>query len=145
MDLFLTPVLKAVAQIPMKHVQQLRFGGLHMKTEKDQKTECTGTARATHEMSVILHLEAKYGPEAAVGIATTAIRESFPQITPTQVEGALIVHKALLTGNVDVEKEKNRVDALSMAIVPELLETMMKAPVELEEDEMTTVWEDEES
>ena len=62
MDLFLTPVLKAVAQIPMKHVQQLRFGGLHMKTEKDQKTECTGTARATHEMSVICLLYTSPSP-----------------------------------------------------------------------------------
>ena len=115
-----------------------------MKTEKDQKTDCTGTARATHEMSVIMDLEAEYGPEAAVGVATTAIQRSYPQITKPQVAGALAVHKALLSGKVNVEAEKDRVDAMSKLVMPELLATMKSASMASEEEVMTTVWGGEE-
>lgn len=98
-----------------------------MAIDKQKTTECTGTARATHELSEYEMLEYDYDEEVALSVTTKAFQQCDPSITREDVRSTVKVIRAARTGNVDVAAERHRMERRVDSAVSEILESVTNA------------------
>jgi hypothetical protein len=98
---------------------------------EEKNVECTGTARATHEISEYEMLEYDYGEETALSVTTKAFQRSFPDITRDDVKSTIKVIRAARSGEVNIAAERNLMEKQAEKVASQMLECIS----ELEEIE----------
>ena len=74
------------------------------------ESKCTGTARTLHEMSEYEMLVYDYDEETALAVTAKAFQRNFPEITREDVKSAVKVHRAMISGKVDVAAERQHME-----------------------------------
>lgn len=87
-------------------------------------TDCTGTARALHEISEYEMLEFDYDEETALSVTTKAFQRSFPDITRDDVKSTVKVIKAMRTGKVDVAAERQRTEDRAQKATSQIIQDL---------------------
>jgi len=91
-----------------------------MTEEKD--IACTGTARATHEMSEYEMLELDYNEGVALSVTTKAFQHRFPEITCDDIKSTVKVIRAARSGKVNVAAERQRMEEHSQKAVLQIMQ-----------------------
>ncbi len=91
-------------------------------TKKD--VDCSGTARATHELSEYEMLEYDYGEEAALSVTTKAFQRYDQSITQADVKSTIKVIRAARTGEVSVSAERERFENQAKGAVEGIIQDL---------------------
>jgi len=96
-----------------------------MTTDETKEVDCTGTARATHELSEYEMLESEYDENVALSVTTKAFQRSDPSVTREDVKSAVKIVRLARKGGVSVAAEREQMEIKAKKSVATIVEQLL--------------------
>ncbi len=99
-----------------------------MSTDEKKDVDCTGTARATHELSEYEMLEYDYDEDVALSVTTKAFQRCDPSVTREDVKSAVKIVRLARSGGVSVAAEREKMESSANKAARSIIENLSKTP-----------------